>query len=49
MAALSEELSGKGPKYYSPGPPEGGEFEKPLPEEDESIKRQLRDMGYLTD
>ncbi len=48
--ALSDELRNKEPKYYKPKPPDRPDKSvKTSAEEDESIKQQLRDMGYLTD
>ena len=50
MEALSDELRNKEIKYYTPEPPLGSDkIEKPSAEEDESIKQQLRNMGYLQD
>jgi predicted AlkP superfamily phosphohydrolase/phosphomutase len=50
MEGLSDELKEKEPKYYKPeAPDKPDERVRTSPEEDESIRQQLRDMGYLTD
>ncbi len=47
--ALSERLRSRKPRYFTPKPPDKLEKEIEATCEDESIKQQLRDMGYLQD
>jgi predicted AlkP superfamily phosphohydrolase/phosphomutase len=47
--ALSERLRSQEPEYFTPRPSHKSEKEIRATDEEESIKQQLRDMGYLQD